>query len=176
MNKNQRTCFIGGLFLLLFIAGALMAKDGTQTDSSASQEVKQRKAILIAKGNSFLEEAVTKIIIDNFKSKGFRIKVSDIKELNAVVRKDYSVVLVFNAVKSSELAAPVKKFFSGIMDKEGNAESKILICSVYGELWDPKKAGVDAVTGPTRTLNPAVISEKIIQKIDAVFGDQSPAE
>jgi len=72
---------------------------------------------------------------------------------------------------ATDTAAPAdssaRKFASGVL--EGATASNILICTVYGDLWNPKKASMDAVTGPTKTIKPMVIAGKIMQRLDTVF-------
>jgi hypothetical protein len=181
MNMRRR---IAGLIILIaaFIS-IVMAKDPAKTDSvpgrkpmstdtPAPVDTLARKTVMIATGGSYLENAVVKILADSLSHRGIPIKTTDLQGLSQESSTSYAAVLVFGAVTPEKLVDPVNKFASGVLD--GGMASNILFCTVYGDLWDPKKATIDAVTGPTKTLKPIVIAGKIMERLNRVF-DRMPA-
>jgi len=159
------------MWVVTIVVGAQynFAQYSTQTDTSLMHDTAHHTTVVIVKGNSYLEDLVTKIIIDSLSRRRVDVSTIDLKNLNNAVPAKYGTVVVFNAVKSSKLTRPVRKFIDQGADVYGNPASKVLICTVHGNLWNPKNATVDAVTGATKTLDPKGIALNILKMIDTVF-------
>jgi hypothetical protein len=155
--------------ILVVSAMSLFARNTTTTDTSVSSKVKQRKAVLIVKGNSYLENAIAKIIIDSLSRRGIDVRTTDLKTVSSAVPAEFVTILVFSAIKSSNIRDQIREFIKGVNDVDGDPVSNILICTVHGDVWEPKKSTVDAVTGATRTLDPGDIAKKIMKQINAAF-------
>jgi hypothetical protein len=166
--KNHGLLFV---WVVTIVVGVQynFAQNLTETDTSLLHDTTHHTTVVIAKGNSYLENVVTKIIIDSLHSKRIDVSTIDFKNLNDEVSAKCGTVVVFNAVKSSKLTRPVRKFIDKGADEYGNPASNVLICTVHGNLWNPKNATVDAVTGATKTLDPKGIALIILNRIDTVF-------
>jgi len=175
--NHQRRMTIWVIIVTAFMANAatqspvktdsVPARKLMATDTAAPADSSARKIALIATSGSYLENAVIKIIADSLSRRGITVKTTDLQGLSRESSTSYATILVFGAAKKEKLADPVNKFALGVL--EGATASNILICTVYGDLWDPKKASMDAVTGPTKTIKPMVIAGKIMQRLDTVF-------
>jgi hypothetical protein len=172
--NSRALLFAWGITIIVY-AQYNFAQYSTQTDTVAMHDTTHSRAVLIVKGNSYLENAVTKVIIDSLSRKRIDVNTIDLKTLNNAATAKYRTVVVFDAVKSSKLTRPVREFVDQSTDEYGNPASNVLICTVHGNLWNPKNATVDAIAGATRTLNPKVIAYNILKRIDTVFsgGQQS---
>jgi hypothetical protein len=124
------------------------------------------KRILLARGNSYLENAVSGIIVDSLFRRGYSVTVLDVKSLVNEDPNVYRASIIFNGVISSRLFEPVAGYTSNFKDRESN----ILICTAYGERWDGKKVEPDAVTAATKSLDPAEVTAKVLKNIYDILG------
>lgn len=126
---------------------------------SLSAKVKSNK-ILLAKKGSYLENAVSRIIVDSLSSRGFIVNIIDVKSLADQDPNQYRASIIFSGIEGSRLFEPVTQYKSNL----SLSRSNILICRVNGELWDDGKQGVDAVAAATRIFDPPTIALKILRK------------
>lgn len=148
------------LFLILFV-NAVFAQNAPEAPADSNS----LKRVLIARDDSYLETAVGKILIDSLTQKGFTVKTIRQKSLNIENSGAYRVIIIFNAIKSSGLTAPVRQF----MNATSGAQTNVLISTVYGEPWDKNKQSVDAVAAATKTLNPEMVATKIVAYVNRVI-------
>lgn len=165
----NRTCCLM-LTSMLLIGASVSAQKPLSVDTISIPGGFAKKSVLIAKGQSYLENTVAQIVTDSLKVRGITIVTADLQSLQKMSSIQHNAILVFGAVKSSKLIGPVSKYIASLRDTKNQAAANVLICTVYGDIWSPKKASVDAVTGPTQTLNPLSIAQKLIIQIDTVFG------
>jgi hypothetical protein len=133
-----------------------------QNDSSHQTDTIPLKSVLLVKGDSYLERAVGKIVIDSLTHQGYSVKTIRHNSLTSENSAAYYITIIFNGVKSSELIAPVREY----VNSRGKAPSNALISTVYGEQWRKNKPTVDAVASATKTLDPELVAAKIIAYVD----------
>jgi hypothetical protein len=153
--KPHMTAFIIGLFLFYSCSVA-------QTDSAAGEAAMPVK-VLIAKGNSYLENAVAAMINDSLTAQGRQVTIIDLKKINNQNRGEFKVVVLFNAIKASTIGPTVSKFVRSTEDY--GSGSNLLICNVYGDKWENKPSDVSAVTSATKTLKPGLVASKVLANI-----------
>jgi|GEM_PF-3058431 hypothetical protein len=157
------TAVLAALAALLFVffAHRLFA----QNDSSGFDKAISSRNVLLVKEDTYLETAVGKILIDSLARKGFQVKTISQSSLLKENSGAYRVIMIFSAIKSSGLTAPVKKF----MNSNSGTPSNVLISSVYGEPWNKYKKSVDAVASATKTLNPEMVAAKLIAYFNGII-------
>jgi hypothetical protein len=148
------------LFLFLFINTVF-----AQSVLEASADVNFFKRVLLVKDDSYLENAVGKILKDTLTQKGFVVKTIKQSALTNENSGAYRAIIIFNAVKSSGLSAPERQF----MNASGRAQTNVLISSVYGQPWDKNKQSVDAVASATKNLNPEKVAATIIDYVNSII-------
>lgn len=135
-----------------------------QNNPDIQTEKSPPKNVLLVRGDSYLETAVGRILIDSLARKGFTVKTIGQKSLNSENSGGYRVIIIFNALKSAGLTAPVKK----LIDATSKAQSNVLISTVYGEPWDKNKQSADAVATATKTLNPEILAVKLLTYVNSI--------
>jgi menaquinone-dependent protoporphyrinogen IX oxidase len=157
-------------FLFLFVALLLPCRPSfAQPDSSLSSP-KTTRNILIAKGDSYLENTVAAMIVDSLSTTGTTVTIIPLKDLNKQNRQDYTVVVLFNAVKRGQINSAVSKYIK--TTENYGTESTLLICNVLGEKWKGKETSMDAVTTATKTLNPEPVASRVLANIRSVFQEK----
>jgi hypothetical protein len=146
------------LTVALISVGAFMAY--AQTDSLRSS-APVSDSVLIAKSDTYLENAVAAILTDSLNRRGLKVRTIDIRKVNRPGTDDYRTIIVFNGVKSNDLVAPVRS----LMTSSAARRAKVLISMVYGERWDGSQGAVDAFTAATKTLQPNVIARRILRSL-----------
>ncbi|MBN1128233.1 MAG: hypothetical protein JXA71_04570 [Chitinispirillaceae bacterium] len=164
MSSRVRHCL--GVMVTIVCATGGFAQGRTQPDVHS---IAQRTTVLIAKGDSYLENAVTTMIVEKLSGRAITVVTVDLKTLSTTVPAEYGAVVVFNAVKSSRLNRSVRKFLHRFTATNRSLESNMLICTVHGNLWNSENSTVDAVAGATKTLDPPVVANRIVKRIDEVL-------
>ncbi len=139
----------------------------SQSDSTPSRDTLPLN-VLIAMGTSYLEQAVSAIVKDSLQSRGYQVTIVNIKTLGRQNRRRYRAVILFNAVKSSQLTPVARKF---VRSQEGpGGESNMLICDVDGEAWKGEREEVDAVASATVKMRPQEVAARVLTNFDAITG------
>jgi hypothetical protein len=120
--------------------------------------------VLIAKSDSYLENAVSAILNDSLSLRGFSIKIIPLESLERQRSGNYRATIVMNAIQSSKEQRVVRAYTRAL----GADQSKILVFTVYGEEWKTGKIVGDAVAQATKKLNPAAIAAKILSRLEAM--------
>lgn len=162
--SNQSHCRSWGIIIAV-VSISVFSGDTAKTAIPNSPNPEQSRVVLIAKGNSYLENAVTGIISDSLSRRLIKVRTSDLKSLKNAIPSTYNVVVIFNAVAASKLVTPVRNFIERSGDPGKNPTSNVLICTVYGNRWDPENAPVDGVAGATQTLNIKAVANKVLNLI-----------
>jgi hypothetical protein len=123
-------------------------------------------SVIIAKANSYLENQVAAILIDSLSVHGLKVGCVDIRKANRYRPDNYRAIIIFSGVKQGDLIAPVRS----IMAASGNARSRVLVSTVYGERWGGAKPAVDAFTAATKTLQPGTIAGRILASLNLTGG------
>jgi hypothetical protein len=123
--------------------------------------------VLIAKGNSYLENAVSAIIKDSLAAWKYDVTVISDRMLNKQDRRDYQAIILFRAIKSAALGPVSRKFVESL--GKSTAESNLLICTVFGEKWKSGDQGADAVASATKTLRPGIVAAKILAEVRLIL-------
>jgi hypothetical protein len=150
-------------FLCFFLCPSLLF---SQADSIPRDTSSKSNKILLAKGNTFLEDLVAKIVKDTLTARGFSVKVIDTKYIADEQPAVYRVSIVFSGIKGDHLFDPVSRYATGFKDQKSN----LLICTAYGDRWDSKKLAVDAVTAATKTLDPDEVAANLLKNIYSIIG------
>ena len=120
---------------------------------------------LLVKDDSYLENAVGKIVIDSLTHNGFYVRTVRQNSLESENPGAYRITIVFNGVKSSDLTAPIKNY----ADAMGGTKSNLLISTVFGDAWEKNKGTVDAIAAATKSLNPNAVAEKILANVNKLI-------
>jgi hypothetical protein len=152
-NALQRSLEL--LFLVFF--QVVMAQN-----SPDQAEKSSFKRVLLVKDDSYLENAVGKIVIDSLTQKGFFVRTVRPNSLESENPGTYRITIVFNGIKSSDLTAAIKNY----ADAMGRAKSNLLISTVFGDAWEKNNGTVDAIAAATKSLNPHAVAEKILANVN----------
>jgi hypothetical protein len=132
-------------------------------DSIVSDKTAVPRKVLIVKGDSYLENAVTKILLDSLGRKNITVETARIKKWSNENSASYTAIIVFSAIKVSKQSDPLtRKYMS---TKSNDPTSNVMVCTVYGEKWDNTSEKVDAVSAATKTLKPPFIASNIFSFI-----------
>jgi hypothetical protein len=131
-----------------------------QHDSDRTAQAPPVK-ILIAKGNSYLENTVAALISDSLQE--YAITTIPLQDLVKQNRRDFTVIIIFNAIKRDKINPVIDKYIKST--ENPGTPSNLLICTVYGEQWKGKGASTDAVTSATKTLNPELVAARVLANI-----------
>jgi hypothetical protein len=148
---------------LVLILGCTIRLCAATNDSVQPGDTVLPRFVLVVKGNSYLENAVTKIIMDHLAGQGITVKQIVLEKLSKENYGAYRAILVFNAIRASGQLDPIARAF--INSKSDHPSSNIMICTVYGEKWHGKGPTIDAVSAATKTLNPEMLAQKILSGI-----------
>jgi hypothetical protein len=148
------------LFTALGLFLTFASVDTTDTLKSSATS----RTVLIAKSDSYLENAVSAILSDSLSLRGFSIKLVSSESLEKERSGIYRAIIVMNAIQSSKLQNIERDFKRAL----GAQQSKILVFTVYGEEWKTGKIIGDAVAQATKKLNPAAIAAKILSRLEAM--------
>jgi hypothetical protein len=143
-----------------------------QPDSAAFVKDAPNK-ILIAKEDSYLEKSVISLIVDSLSEKGCIVDIIALQDLNKQNRRDYSVVVLFNAIKRDRINSAVNKYIK--TTENYGTQSNLLICTVYGEKWQGKEPAVNAVTSATKTLKPEIVAARVLSNIRIALEEKQPS-
>ena len=147
-------------FWLFALVGCAMRLHAALNDSAPTADTIYQPIVLVVKGNSYLENAVTKIIADRLSQQGISVKQIALTKLPKENYGAYRAILIFHAIQASGLLDPIARDF--IASKSSSPSSNIMICTVFGEKWQGKKSSVDAVSAATKTFNPEMVAQKIL--------------
>jgi hypothetical protein len=125
-----------------------------------------RAKVLISSGNSYMEKAVYSLVKDSLVARGYGVDIISNRKLTVQDRRNYFVIILFGAVRASDLTPDAKKF---VRSQQGTGnESNLLICTIYGERWNTRKQDVNSVASATKTLKPDVVAGKILSNFNAI--------
>jgi len=142
----------------LTIISLISAQDTSYNTISTST----KKTVLIIKDSSDLEISVTRILKDTLLKIGYDVKVVPIALINNEKASDYTVSIVFSAIKAGDDSDPsIRKF---VASKKGS-ESQVKVYTVYGNVYNKKKRDVDATSEATKTLHPKLVSDRILKSL-----------
>jgi hypothetical protein len=164
-NQSVKIFLIAVGLIWITAVKAADTRDSLAAADSAAHRV------LILKGNSYLENAVTKIISDSLHHHGFNLSTDDWKKAGHYPPSKYRAILIFSSIKANQTLDPQ---IEGYLDSKGVADAQnILVFSVHGRLWPDSTRtiySVDAITAATRTLDPIKISNQIVQQFYRTTG------
>lgn len=127
-------------------------------DSELTTTLPSQKMVLIVRKDSYLEAKVADIVRDSLVRRGYTVKTISPAFLKYENPGYYSSSIVFNGIKAADLTGTAKKYARSL----SSTPSNILFFTVYGETWNNKTARTDGISAATRTINPAMIAEKIL--------------
>ena len=157
-----------GFVLIIIVASALIfgalpdsvisasAAGIAPTDSTPS------KTVLLVKGNSYWEKTVGTLVVEKLTARGFTVVVANIKNVSVQNPRMYAYTILFGAVETQKRLSPEARTYVTV---NGGSLSNILIARVFGQAWNPKEKTVDAVTTATKSLDPEVVSDKIVTQV-----------
>jgi hypothetical protein len=118
--------------------------------------------VLIVKDSSDLEIAVARILKDTLSKIGYEIKDVPIASINTENASDYTVSIVFSAIKAGMDTDPaVRKF---VASKNGS-KSQVKVYTVYGNVYKKTKHDIDATSEATKALHPKLVSDRILKSL-----------
>jgi hypothetical protein len=173
MNLNSYYRCFGTLIVVLSMY-SYSEESTIIPEPSKTNSKQQARSVLIAKGNSYLENAVTGIIMDSLLRRSVNGHTIDLKTLKTVTPGKYDAVVIFNAVKSSKLPRSVQMFIKRTPAPGKNPTSNVLICTVRGNRWNPETPPVDGVAGATQTLNINEVAGNVLKLIYNSFISDMP--
>lgn len=145
------------------LLGALLSSAIAQNDSASDTVPPPFKNVLIVKNDTYLENAVSKIIADSLAQKGFTVKIVSLESLKDEQPGAYGASIIFSAIRSSKMSPIVRSYARAL----GATQSNIMVCTVYGGQWMSDQTKADAVAAATKTLNPAEVAGRIIHRFES---------
>ena len=152
---------------ILLMALALFSARPVFCQSDVQAADPPPKKILIAKGDSYLENTVAAMLIDSCASVDMSATAIALGGLDAANRQEYDVVVVFSAIKRGRISAEVNKYIT--TTKQYGTHSNLLICNVFGENVGGRETSTDAVTTATKILSPEPIVSRILANIRLIL-------
>jgi hypothetical protein len=145
--------------VMLVLAGLVRsAPDST----AAPPDTARPTTVLIAKGNSALENAVCRILTDSLSALHYVVKVVNVATVNGVNPKQYAAVVLMHAVEAGELNPLARKLIERTPVDE---RDRILISTVHGEGWKSGEDQVSAVASATKSYKPVDIAARIMERL-----------
>ena len=123
------------------------------------------RSVLIIKGNSYLENAVAKILSDSLLNRGFQVKYGDVAHADRESAGKFTTTMIFNAIKKDQNIDPIVQRY---IDSKNGGSSNILIFTVYGATNNSTSKEADAITAATKSLNPVVIAVRIMSTFNSI--------
>jgi hypothetical protein len=124
--------------------------------------VSTKKKALIIKDSSDLENSVTRILKDTLSKIGYDVKEVPIASISNEKASDYTLSIVFSAIKAGNDADPVVRKF---VESKKNSKSQVKVYTVYGTVYK-KKSDVDATSEATKALHPKLVSDRILKSLN----------
>jgi menaquinone-dependent protoporphyrinogen IX oxidase len=144
---------------------ACSAPIAAQTDSTLPDDTLPL-SVLIAMGTSYMEKTVSAIVKDSLESRGYEVVIVDIATLGQQDRRQYRAVILFSAIKASQLTETARKF---VQSQAGpGEESNMLVCNILGEAWKPGLRGMDAVASATKRVRPEDVAARIVANFESL--------
>jgi|GEM_PF-2659870 hypothetical protein len=144
----------------------------SQADSMQPRDTLPSK-VLIATASSYLENAVSAIVKDSLRARGYEVTIADNGALAGLDRRRYRAVILFSAVKQSKLTRTASKFMRSQIGP--GEESNMLVCNVLGEPWDGADERVSGIASATKRVDPAEIAARVVANFDNVVGRKRAA-
>ena len=126
--------------------------------------------ILIATQKSQFKKAVVSEVSKSLEKEGYVVKVINLKELSSVAVYDYQAIIIVNTCWVWQINSHAKKFLKKLSKNE--KKKIILFTTAKNENWEPKIAGVDAVTSASRINKANVISKAIMEKLQILLASK----
>jgi hypothetical protein len=154
MLKKLTITMLAICFLtMLSLVSAQNASDNT---------VLSKKTALIIKDSSDLEISVARILKDTLSKSGYDVKEVPITSISNEKASDYTVSIVFSAIKAGNDSDPaVRKF---VASKNGS-KSQVKVYTVYGNVYNKEKRDVDATSEATKALHPKLVADRILKSL-----------
>jgi len=152
-NKITVTMLAIYLLTILSLVSAQNAADST---------VSPKKTVLILKDSSRLEISVARILKDTLSKIGYDVKEVPIDDINREKASDYSISIVFSAIKAGNDSDPaIRKF---VASKAGSS-SIVKLYTVYGNVYKKSESGVDATSEATKAMHPKLVADRILKSL-----------
>lgn len=150
-NKNILSIFL----TLTTVVSLVSAQSHTEVPKPVA------KSILILKDSSTLEISVSRIISDSLTKIGYKVKETSLADINKENASAYYLSIVFSAMNpGNEIDPRIQKFITTKSDS-----SKVLLYTVYGNVYGQKRNDVDATTQATQALHPQLIANHILRSL-----------
>lgn len=129
------------------------------TDSTVSQ----KKTVLIIKDSSSLEISVVRILKDTLSKIGYEVKETPIADISKEKASDYTVSIVFSAIKAGNDSDPsIRKF---VASKAGTT-AKVKLYTVYGNVYKKGDSDIDAKSEATKAMHPKLVADRILKSLE----------
>lgn len=125
--------------------------------------------VLLATQYSEFKEAVVTRILESFKGDPVYFKVIDVRNLEEESTEPYQAVFIANTCIAWRLDSHVVDFLERTREKE----KIILLTTAGGNKWQPKVAGVDAITSASNRMKVEEVAEIIIGRIGLILESQT---
>jgi menaquinone-dependent protoporphyrinogen IX oxidase len=152
--------------IFALLTAVLASSAFCQTDSVRSPGASKVR-ILLAKGNSYMENEVAAIVKDSLTDRGCEVVIVPLKQLNGQNPREFKATILFHSVKSSGLSPAAKEFVK--LNEEYGTQSNLLVCNVLGEKWENKDQEEASVTSATKTLKPSAVASKILANLSSIL-------
>jgi hypothetical protein len=152
--------------IVALLTAALAWSAFCQTDSARSPGASKVR-ILVAKGNSYMENEVAAIVKDSLTGRGYEVVTVPLKQLSGQNPREFKAAIIFHSVKSSGLS-PAAKEYARLSEQYGT-QSNLLVCNVLGEKWEKKDQEEASVTSATKTLKPKTVASKILSNLSSIL-------
>jgi hypothetical protein len=126
---------------------------------------KPNKSILIATEKSDYKNKLVDMLSEEFKKKGFYIKVIDVTyssiSIDSVIIYDWKTIIIINSIKAGRLNWYVENF---IMNN--NLDSKIILINTSDSGNAKTNHNIDAITTASNMNQTDTIKDLILDKVD----------
>jgi hypothetical protein len=131
-------------------------------NATDSTTVSLKKTALIIQDSSKLEISVTRILKDTLSKIGYDVKDIPIASIGNEKASDYTVSIVFSAIKAGSDSDPaIRKF---VASKAGSL-SQVKLFTVYGNVYSKGKRNVDATSEATKALHPKLVADRVLKSL-----------
>ena len=131
--------------------------------------IDSKKRLLIATQDSEFKDAVVSKVVKGFKKKKVFIEVMDLANLSSKSSKAYKAIVIMNDYKFFQINRHVRHFLKSTPEYD---KKKIVLLTTAGSpRLMVKGVEIDAVSSASEIAKADTVSEKIIQKVNAILSE-----
>ncbi|QXP58354.1 hypothetical protein [Olleya sp. HaHaR_3_96] len=167
MTKSKIVLFFASGILIVFLVFVVWYnyKYGmSQIDAFEINVPCYEQKIVIATQGSPFKNAITKKIVNHYRSDSIYMKIINVEDLQTIDPENYNAVIIIHTWENLKPPMTVVDFFNKI----GKEQNNVIVLTTSGQGYY-KMQEVDAITGESRLDNVNVYTRQIIEKVNSLL-------